>query len=623
MSNPLKHAVNLARAEADGFVRRRLFLALVLVLFTAALAALAPVALKYAIDVLDSGQPLSLHLPQLPWIDFLVDTPFILGPVALISVYLLGLWVSRSLGELRWFLYGTADQRLHRKLSQRLFSHVIKLPMSFHLGRKTGALNQTLIQGLSGYSILLNHTIFTVLPVLVEIAIIGTVLAFFFSFEFLAILSVSVLAYSAVFALGVKQIIGPSRAVSSAQVDAYANLTDSILNTETVKYFTAERRVNNRYGAALARSERQWARFYWRKSMNGILVAAVFVISLGAAVLMGSRQVMSGAMTVGDFVLVNAYMLQIVRPMETLGAAFRDIAYGFAFIEKMTELMSRRTERDDTGISEVSKDDTGGYDVKKPAPAGAGELVFDDVNFSYLSGHRVLNNICFRVDAGKTVGIVGGSGAGKSSIIRLLMRLYEPGNGAIYLNGAPTLDMPLEKLRSAIAIVPQDTVLFNDTIAYNIGFGREGCSQPDIEEAARLANIHDRILAMPKGYQTIVGERGLKLSGGEKQRVAIARAAIRKPQVFVFDEATSSLDTHTERVILDNLIDVSKNRTTLIIAHRLSTVVHSDEILVLDHGQITERGSHDALLQKKSRYAAMWLAQQSSGKQERIQQVLA
>lgn len=643
MNKPFKQAVNLARTEADGFVKRRLALALVLVLFTAAFAALAPVALKYAIDVLDTGQPVDLHLAQVSGLDFLANVQFTLGPVALIAVYLLGLWVSRSLGELRWFLYGTADQRLHRKLSQRLFNHVIKLPMSFHLGRKTGALNQTLIQGLSGYSILLNHAIFTLLPVLVEITIIGTVLAFFFSFEFLTILALSVLAYSAAFAVGVKQIIGPSRAVSSAQVDAYATLTDSILNTETVKYFTAERRVHNRYDAALAKSERQWARFYWRKSLNGLLVALVFTVSLGSAVLVGAGQVMSGAMTVGDFVLVNAYMLQIVKPMETLGAAFRDIAYGFAFIEKMTDLMGRKVERDDAQVSDIGTPtsfDTGSVDTGSvdtgPAgagPVGAGELVFDKVNFSYLSDQQVLNDIRFKVAAGKTVGIVGGSGAGKSSIIRLLMRLYEPGSGSIYLNGAPTLDMPLEKLRSAIAIVPQDTVLFNDTIAYNIGFGREGCSQAEIEQAARLANIHDRILAMPNGYQTIVGERGLKLSGGEKQRVAIARAAIRQPQMFVFDEATSSLDSQTERVILDNLIDVSKNRTTLIIAHRLSTVVHADEILVLDHGEIIERGSHDALLKKNSRYAAMWQAQQSSGKQagnkqasekqERIQQASA
>ncbi|QLC24897.1 ABC transporter ATP-binding protein/permease [Parasphingopyxis algicola] len=592
----LRQAFALARIEADGLVKRRLGWALIFVIMTAALAALAPIALKYAVDALERGEPIGLFD-----VGGMASGPaLMLGPIALVAFYLLGLWASRSFGELRWFLYGTADRRLHRNLSRRLLDHVLKLPMSFHLDRRTGGLNQTLVQGLAGYSILLNHAVFTLLPVLIEVVLIGAVLLFFLELEFLLILLFSVVAYAAAFAIGVRSIIGPSRAVAETQVDAYANLTDSILNAETVKYFTAERHVGTRYDEALATSESEWRRFYWRKSLNGLLVALVFACSLGAAIILGARQVMAGQMTVGDFVLVNAYMLQIVRPMETLGAAFRDIAHGAAFLEKMTGLMVRDIEYPDRSSSST--------ELAHCAP-GAGRLEFDAVGFAYLPGRPVLHDINFVVASGRTVGIVGGSGAGKSSIIRLLMRLYDPDSGEIRLNGVSTRAMPLEELRRAIAVVPQDAVLFNESIAYNIGFGRPNASLADIEQAARFAHIHDKITAMPDGYQTRVGERGLKLSGGEKQRVSIARAVLKRPQLFVFDEATSSLDSKTERGILDNLIEVSKGMTTLIIAHRLSTVRHADEILVVDQGRIVERGDHHALLEQGGAYVAMWKIQ--------------
>ncbi|RMB07672.1 ABC transporter transmembrane domain-containing protein [Eilatimonas milleporae] len=626
---PLAGAVALALAETDGFIRARLGAAVFLVLVTAVLAGLAPVALKYAVDGLGTGQARTVALTG--------GQAVALGPGLLIALYLGGLWASRTFGEMRWYLYGTADRRLHRNLSRRLLDHVIKLPMSFHLDRKTGALNQTLVQGLAGYSILLNHAIFTLLPVLVELAIIGAVIAAFLDSGFVLILIGSIAAYGAAFTLGVRQIIRPSRAVSTAQVDAFANMTDSILNTETVKYFTAEREVKARYDTALKKSEAEWRRFYLRKSLNGVLVACVFALSLGAAIFLGVSQVTAGVMTVGDFVLVNAYMLQIVKPMETLGAAFRDIAYGAAFIEKMADLMAREREpgslpeadthrpptRNISAAAQAAQESQATQTLRGDmgAAAGAGELVFDTVRFSYLPGKPVLKGISFTVGRGKTVAIVGGSGAGKSSIIRLLMRLYDPDGpsgadggsgekgGDIRLNGVSTRALPLDALRQAIAIVPQDTVLFNDSIAYNIAFGRPGCARGEIERAAKLAHIHDRVMAMPDGYDTIVGERGLKLSGGEKQRVSIARAALKNPQIFVFDEATSSLDSRTERDILDNLIAVSRGMTTLVIAHRLSTVVHADTIIVLDQGRIVERGSHSALLQQGGLYAAMWHTQ--------------
>ncbi|MEO1243755.1 MAG: ATP-binding cassette domain-containing protein [Pseudomonadota bacterium] len=594
MTAILRQAISLAWFEADGFVKRRLILTLFLVFGAAMLAALAPIALKYAVDGLRTSQDAELGLAPVS-----TQTQMDLSPAALILFYVTSLWLSRSLGEARWFLYGTADQRLHRHLSRRLLRHIIDLPLAFHLDRKTGALNQTLVQGLSGYRILLNHTVFTVLPVLLEVVMVGAVLVFFFNAEFLGVLGVAILAYLAVFVLGAMRITGPIREVSTTQVAAYANMTDSILNAETVKCFNAEHAINERYDNALAKSERWWSVFYWRKSENGLLIAVVFALSLGAIMTLGVIRVSQGAMSVGDFVLINAYMLQIVRPLETLGLAIRDIAHGAAFIEKMMGVMDQKVES--TPLT-LAKQNTA-------QKAGAGKLEVRKVCFSYVSGQPVLNDITFVIEPGKTLAVVGQSGAGKSSLIRLLMRFYDPVNGDILLNGKSTRNLPLAELRQSMAIVPQDTVLFNDTIAYNIGFGRQHATQAEIEQAARFAHIHDRIMAMPDGYRTVVGERGLKLSGGEKQRVSIARAVLKKPQMFIFDEATSSLDAKTEQTILDNLIEISNGLTTLIISHRLSMVTHADEILVLEQGRIVERDRHEALLRKNGVYAAMWRMQ--------------
>lgn len=594
MNGVIGQAVSLAWEEADTFIKKRLVLTLLLVMGTAAFAALAPIALKYAVDNL-SGRPGEVD----------AEMGVALGPTILLLIYIAALWISRSFGEARWFLFGTADQRLHRHLSRRLLAHVIDLPMAFHLDRKTGALNQTLVQGLAGYRILLNHLVFTVLPVLVEIVIVGVVLAALLDLEFLGILGVSVIAYASVFTFGAKRIIGPTRAVSASQIEAHATMTDSLLNAETVKCFNAERQIRDRYDGALAETEGRWSLFYWRKSENGLLAALVFALSLGAAMLLGAVRVRQDALSVGDFVALNAYMLQIVRPLEALGLAFRDIAYGAAFIEKMMALMAREREPGRSGARGVTVIE-GGTRTVSPA---ASTLEVRNASFSYHPGRPTLESINFAIRSGETVAVVGKSGAGKSSLVRLLMRFYEPERGDILLNGKSTRGLPLDEVRRAIAIVPQDTVLLNDTIAYNICFGQRGVSLADIESAARVAHIHERVMEMPDGYDTIVGERGLKLSGGERQRLSIARAVLKRPQMFIFDEATSSLDAKTEQSILEDLIDISRGMTTLIISHRLSMVTHADEILVLEAGRIVERGRHDELLQENGAYAAMWQTQ--------------
>ena len=560
---------------------RRLGIALALMMLASVLAATAPVFLKQVVDQF-AGTPAEA---------------FYLAPAILIVVYVLSQGLGRAVGELRWFAFGTGEQRVYRRLSRRVFDHVMHLPLGFHLERKTGALSQTLAQGLFGYRLILNHAVFTVLPVLIQLLTIGGIIVHLYEPLFLLVFGLSVLAYGVTFAIGAQRIMGPSRAVSEAAIDANAVLTDSILNYETVKYFSGEGHVNGRYDDMLARSERQWRRFYIRRTTNGLMIAFIFTLSLGATVGFAAHQTARGVMTVGDFVLINTYMLQIIAPLETLGLAVRDIAQGSAFLGKLLDLLRRPPE--------ANADDG----VALPA-VSRGDLVLDRVSFAYQPGRPVLNEVSLHMPPGKTVAIVGPSGSGKSSLIRLLVRLYEPSKGQIRLDGTPIADLALPALRQTIAVVPQDTVLFNDTIAYNIGFGRQGSTREDIEHAARLAHIHDFVVSQPGGYDTLVGERGLKLSGGEKQRVAIARAAMKKPRLFVFDEATSSLDTRTERDILKNLIEVARGTTTLIVAHRLSTVVHADEIVVLKHGEVVERGTHRALLHHDGVYAGMWLAQQ-------------
>tara|TARA_R110002073_G_scaffold211794_5_gene372135 strand:+ start:701 stop:2572 length:1872 start_codon:yes stop_codon:yes gene_type:complete len=586
----LRGILRLTWVEADGFVKKRLCLTLLFVFGMTAFAAFAPVIFKTLIDGLTTtpGDLATSSIFEQPYHTF--------APALLLLAYLFSLWLSRSFAEIRWYVFGAADQRLQRRLSRRLFSHIMNLPFAFHLDRKSGALNQTLINGLSGFSIILQHAVFSLLPVLIELLIISAVLTTFYHSAFPLILSVSVLAYLLAFSLGVARIAGPSRAVATAQVEAYATLTDSLLNYETAKYFTAESRYLRRYDTALSLTERQWAHFNGRKMLNGLLIASIFALSLGGSLTLATRGVLSGTLTIGDFILINSYMLQIIRPLEILGFAFRDIAQGAAFAEKMMGLLAMRPEANPPR-------------PRAPMPPGPVELSFRQVNFSYRSDRPLLREISFTIKPGNTVALVGPSGSGKSSLVRLLFRLYEPTRGDILWNKSSIAGFSLAELRQKIAVVPQETILLNDSISRNIAMGRSRATTADIIAAAKQAHIHHLITSLPQGYQTNVGERGLRLSGGEKQRISIARAVLKRPEVFIFDEATASLDSKTEKAILANLKDISRNATTLMIAHRLSTVVHADEILVLEKGLIVERGPHDDLLRQDGAYAALWRAQ--------------
>lgn len=555
-------------------------MAIMLVLSAAVLTAAGPIALKFLVDNFGTTD----------------GFVFASGSLAFIAMYVASQWAARSLSELQALAHGRAEQRVHRRLSRGLFGHIMSLPMQFHLERKTGALSQTLNQGLLGFRLILQHAVYSILPVIAQLATMAGVLLHFGHPTFLGILGGSLFAYTAAFAYGVIRISGPAHAVSAAHIDANAVMTESIINYETVKHFDAEHHVRGQYDEALGKSEKQWAEFYTRKAANGLVVATIFGLSLAACVGYAAWEVAAGRMTVGDFVLVNTYLLMIVRPLEMLGVALRDIAQGLAFVSQMLDLMREESE---PRVESLSSD---------VAPIAA-RLVFDNVSFAYRPGRDVLRNVSFSVPPGRTVAIVGRSGSGKSSLIRLLMRLYEPNSGQILIDEVNVNEMPTSQLRSMTGVVPQDMVLFNDTIANNIAFGRHGCSSSEIERVAKLAHIHAFVSTLPDGYETVVGNRGLKLSGGEKQRVAIARAALKRPRIYIFDEATSSLDVPTERAILRNLIEVSRGTTTLIIAHRLATVIHADEIVVLDGGCIIERGSHRKLLGMKGTYAAMWRSQ--------------
>jgi ABC-type transport system involved in Fe-S cluster assembly fused permease/ATPase subunit len=577
----VRAAIALIWLHTDCFVKIRLLVAVFSLVLASIFTALGPVALKNVIDAIggrSAGTGASITM--------------------LVILYVLTQWLARGTGELRALLYAYAERRMSRSLSEKLFAHVIRLPLRFHLGRQTGAIGQCLQNGLQGYQLVLHHLVFTFLPVVAELATIVIVLASLEQPSFFAFYAGATLCYAIVFSFTVSKVMKTARAASATSIDASASMTDSILNYETVKYFTAERVVQEKVSRALVKTEREWVSFHRLYAANGLGVATTYAAFLALTILYAVGQVQAGAMTIGTFVLVNTYMLQIIRPIEMLGYAVQGFSQGIAMLDSMLKLLQEKPESDEAGTT--------------VAATGPGSLEFDSVSVSYRSDRTILNGVSFRIPAGKTLGIVGTSGAGKSTIVRLVTRLLEADSGCILLDGVPISQRPLADVRQAIAVVPQDTVLFNDTIGYNIAFGKHGCTQQQIEDAARVAHLHDFIMSLPDGYETQVGERGVKLSGGEKQRVSIARAALKHPRIYVFDEATSSLDSKTEAQILRNLEEISTAHTTLVIAHRLSTVVHADEIVVLEHGTIAERGTHSSLIEQNGRYAALWRAQHAA-----------
>jgi ABC-type transport system involved in Fe-S cluster assembly fused permease/ATPase subunit len=564
--------------KTSGFVKHRLIAVLGLVAIASVLSALGPVVLKLVVDRFtheEQGASIS--------------------PILLVELYVLSQWAAKIIGQMRGMIYARTERRILRTLSELLFAHLMRLPLRFHLDRKTGAVTQALNDGLQGYQTIVHHLAFTLLPVAIELGTVVLVLTRLEQPVFFALFCGALVCYGGAFAYAAVSFSKGARRASAAHVEANAEMTDGILNYEAVKYFTAEATLQERVCNALFRTEIEWFNVFRGDAINWLGVATVFGAFLGGTLIYSSHKVMAHQMSVGDFVLVNSYVLQVVRPMETLGYAMQGLSQGIAMIHDMLALLRELPEpKAENGLIGRHTE---------------GKLKFDAVTLFYRRDRPVLKSISFATEAGKTLAIVGASGSGKSSIVRLLVRLLEPDAGRILLDGIPINDLSLVELRQAIAVVPQDTFLFNDTIGYNIGFGKAHSAREEIERAAKLAHLHDFIMNLPEQYKTQVGERGVKLSGGEKQRIAIARAVIKHPKIFVFDEATSSLDSKTERDILRNLREISRASTTLIIAHRLATVVHADEIIVLDGGVIVERGTHSSLLRSNGHYAALWEVQ--------------
>jgi ATP-binding cassette subfamily B protein len=563
----------------DPKLRFGLVVSLVMLGVTASANALVPILFALAVDRLTAK-----------------GDALLVAPIALLLSYGFMQWLQRVLNEGRWLHYGPVEQRMSRTVALTVFRHINELSLRYHLSRRTGALARYLDAGIKAVENLLFNSVFVILPILAEVAIICAVLLGRYDAAFTAIIVATLVLYCGALVVGSEKVRVHQRRANVANAEAMGKAVDAMLNYETVKYFGNEGHVARRYDASLREVERLHIKNYKFLSYTGIVQMTVIGIGMTLLVVLAALRVESGAMTVGGFVLVNTYLLQLMRPVERLGQLYRSIKQELVETEQMLSLLDRKPEIVDAPDA-------------RPLPAGPGEIRFDNVSFAYDPRRPILTDISFVVPPGATTAIVGPSGAGKSTIARLLFRFYDPTIGRVSVDGADAREVTQDSLHAAVAVVPQDSVLFNESVLYNLEFGRPGAPRAEIEDAARLAEIHDFIVSTPDGYETVVGERGLKLSGGEKQRVAIARAVLKRPRIYVFDEATSSLDSHTERAIQDNLRKVSHGVTTVMIAHRLSTIIHADEILFLDDGRIVERGTHDALLAANGPYAALWRRQ--------------
>ena len=572
--------------RGDIELRVRVVIAMVLLVAAKVATVAIPAVFGRAVDTLETGTQSGNSVAV---------------PVALLVGYGLLRVGQQGFAELRDYVFAKVGQRAIRRIALRVFQHLHALALRFHMDRQTGGLSRAIERGIKGIDFLLRFMLFNILPTLVEIALVCGILWSLFGFVFSAITFVTVMIYVVFTLMFTEWRLKYRRAMNDSDSEANTKAIDSLLNFETVKYFGNEEHEARRYDASMQRYEKAAVKSLTTLSLlnvgQGLIMAAGMTILL---VLSGFR-VSEGTMSIGAFTAVNLYMMQLFQPLNFLGFVYREIKQSLVDMEQMFGLLEENREVEDAPNS-------------APLAVADGVVRFEHVSFRYDPRKSVLRDVDFEVPSGHTVAIVGASGTGKSTISRLLFRFYDVDDGRITIDGQDIRDVTQSSLRAAIGIVPQDTVLFNDSIFYNIQYGRPEASPAEVEDAARLAQVHDFVMALPDGYNTRVGERGLKLSGGEKQRVAIARTILKAPKILLFDEATSALDTHTEREIQTALDQVSADRTTLVIAHRLSTVVNADEIIVLDDGVIVERGRHDALLAHGGMYADLWQRQQAAAR---------
>lgn len=535
-------------------------------------------------------------------LDFLPETEGVETaalPLGIIFGYTMMRILSAAFGELRDAVFAKVAQRAIRTVAREVFSHLHALSLRFHLDRQMGGLSRAIERGVKGIEFLLSFMLFNILPTLLEIFLVCGILWSLYDVSYAAVTFVTIVIYITFTLLVTEWRMKFRRQLNDSDDEANTKAVDSLLNYETVKYFNNETHETARFDSAMSRYEAAAVVSQTSLSMLNIGQAAVISAGLAVNMVMASHDVRAGDMTVGDFVLVVLYLIQLYLPLGFLGWVYRQIKQSLVDMESMFTLLDVHREVDDRPTAQA-------LDIS------GGTVKFDVVKFAYKPDRQILKGISFDIPAGKTVAVVGPSGAGKSTLTRLMFRFYDVTGGAITIDGTDLREITQSSLRAAIGIVPQDTVLFNDTIGYNIRYGRPTASDSEVREAADMAAIHDFISKTPEGYDTVVGERGLKLSGGEKQRVSIARMLLKKPKIMVFDEATSALDTQTEKDIQASLKEVSRHHTTLMIAHRLSTVVEADRIIVLKDGEVAEQGTHTGLIAQKGVYAQMWAQQQEA-----------
>ena len=565
----------------EPMLRLRVVAALLLLAAAKAANVLVPIAYARAVDALapQSGAGAVIAVP-----------------IALLVGYGLLRVMSSALGELRNAVFSKVQARAGRRVALDVFRHLHALSMRFHMDRATGGLSRVIERGVRGIATSLNFLLFNIIPTIVEILFVSVILWWMFAASFALTMLGTIIAYVAFTLIFTNWRLRFRRQMNQTDEEANTKAVDSLLNYETVKYFGNEAHESRRYDESMTRYESAYVKSETTLNMLNAGQATIMAVGLTITMLLAGRGIADGSMSIGDLVMVNTYLIQIYQPLNILGFAYREIKQGLTDMEQMFSLLDVPAEVRD------APDAT-------PLAPGAGEIRFEDVRFGYRPDREILKGVSFTVPPGRMLAIVGPTGAGKSTISRLLFRFYDVTGGRVLVDGQDVRGMTQQSLRAAIGVVPQDTVLFNDTIRYNIAYGRPGATDAEIENAARLAQVHDFVTRLPDGYATRVGERGLKLSGGEKQRVAIARTILKDPRLLILDEATSALDTRTEQDIQAALRDVARNRTTLVIAHRLSTVVEADEIIVLQEGAIAERGSHGALIAAGGLYADMWRRQ--------------
>ena len=573
-------------------LKRRVAWAFAFLVLAKLVTAAVPFFFKYATDALNGNPDTVAWLPAV-----------LLTPVMLVVGYNVARVVMVALNQLRDALFARVGQHAVRQLAYRTFTHMHRLSLRFHLARRTGGLSRIIERGTKGIETIVRFTILNTLPTVLEFALYAGIFAWNYGFAYVLVIALTVWAYAWFTIRASDWRIGIRRQMNDSDTDANTKAIDSLLNFETVKYFGNERMEAERFDVSMAGYEqaatKTWTSLGWLNFGQGL----IFAVGMGVCMVMSALAVRDGTQTIGDFVLINMFLMQLSIPLNFIGFVYREIRQALTDIEQMFDLLAVDPEvRDRPGAV--------------PLRVRDGAIRFTEVDFHYDPDRPILRDVSFEIPAGKTVAVVGPSGAGKSTLSRLLYRFYEVQDGAISIDGQDIRDVTQESLRATIGMVPQDTVLFNDTIRYNIRYGRMDATDAEVREAAERAQIAEFIDRLPDGFDTQVGERGLKLSGGEKQRVAIARTLLKAPPILILDEATSALDTQTEQEIQAALDVVSANRTSLVIAHRLSTVIGADEIIVLKDGSIAERGTHELLLEADGLYASMWNRQREATEAE-------